>query len=83
MYKFIDHKNEKSTVYKYDTNNRLVAFIEYDNTDYYHDYSATILYNDKGELNSSNYVLNHTNGNVQNDSAEWWQRALGFVAIYV
>ena len=71
VYKFIDHENEKSTVYKYDTNNRLVAFIEYDNTDYYHDYSATILYNDKGELSSSNYVLNHTNGNIQNDSAEW------------
>ena len=33
----------------------MVSFIEYDNDDMYHDYSAEIFYNDKGELSGIQY----------------------------
>ena len=67
VYKFIDNVNERSTIYKYDSNNRLVDFIEYDNSDLYHEYSSSMYYNDKGELSSVYYYLNFQNGTAEND----------------
>ncbi|MBE6644827.1 MAG: RHS repeat protein, partial [Ruminococcaceae bacterium] len=71
IHELIDHGNEKSTVYKYDTNNRLIGFIEYANGDHYHDFSANLSYNDKGELGSVYYYLNFTNNGVENDFYNW------------
>ena len=60
VYKFKDNLSGKSKVYKYDTNNRLLQFVEYENDDLYHDYSSELSYNSKGELSSVSYYLNHT-----------------------
>ena len=70
VHEFIDNINGRSTVYKYDNNNRLVAFIEYENDDFYHDFSSKIYYDDKGLLSSVYYNINHLNGSAV-DASSW------------
>ena len=62
VYKFTDNTNEKSIVYRYDNNHRLVGFAEYKNDELYHDFSAEVYYNDKGELWRVYYTLNDLSG---------------------
>ena len=62
VYKFTDNANSRTAIYKYDSNKRLVGFAEYDNGDFYHDFSANVFYNDKGELSSAYYKLNNLSG---------------------
>ena len=62
VHEFIDHLSNRSTVYKYDTSGRMVAFREYENDDFYHDYSADVYYNDKGQLSGIYYDVNHIKG---------------------
>ena len=72
VHSFSDLANGKSTVYKYDTDNRLVGFVEYENGDHYHDYSSSVAYNDKGELDTVYYYLNYQNGATANDYYRWF-----------
>mgnify|MGYP003293512885 CR=1 FL=1 len=62
VHEFVDNVSNRSTVYKYDTSGRMVAFREYENDDFYHDYSADISYNDKGQLSGIAYDANYTCG---------------------
>lgn len=66
VYKFTDNASERTTIYKYDSNKRLVGFAEYEsaeqNEPLYHDFSANVFYNDKGELSSVYYRLNDLSG---------------------
>ena len=70
LYKFTDNLSDKSTVYRYDSNNRLVGFVEYENDDLIHDFSSEVFYNDKGLLSGTYYDLNFLNGSAT-DSAAW------------
>ncbi len=70
VHEFIDNINGRSTVYKYDNNDRLIAFIEYENDDFYHDFSSQIFYNDQGLLSSVYYDVNHLNGSAV-DATGW------------
>ena len=70
VHEFIDHLSNRSTVYKYDTSGRMVAFREYENDELYHEYSADVSYNDKGLLRSVSYDVNHINGSSV-ESAAW------------
>lgn len=62
VYKFTDNASERTTVYKYDINGQLVDFVEYDNGDFYHDFSANLFYNDRGEVIRVNYRINDLSG---------------------
>ena len=76
VYKYTDYVNGsygragRSTVYKYDTNDRLVGFIEYENNNSYQDFSSEISYNDKGLLYATNYKINHLDGD-EVDCTPW------------
>ena len=70
VHEFIDNLNGRSTVYKYDNNNRLVGFIEYENGDLYHDYSSNIFYNDHSDISAIYYDINHLNGS-STGASEW------------
>ena len=41
VYKFVDNVNEKTTIYKYDSNKRFIGFAEYAHGENYNDYVAT------------------------------------------
>ncbi len=62
VYKFTDNASERTTIYKYDINGQLVDFVEYDNGDFYHDFSANLFYNDRGEVIRVNYRINDLSG---------------------
>jgi len=64
VYKLTDHINGKETSYKYDINNRMVSFIEYDIDDMKHDFSSKVSYDAKGQLDLVEYRLNFTNGSI-------------------
>ena len=71
VHKFVDYTNGKTTVYRYDSNDRLLGFNEYDTADSYHDFATDIYYNDKGQLQSVNYDLSFMNGSAL-DTREWY-----------
>jgi len=71
VHRFVDYTNGKTTVYRYDSNDRLLGFNEYDTADSYHDFATNIYYNDKGQLQSVNYDLSFMNGSAL-DTREWY-----------
>ena len=50
LYKFINNINGKTTVYKYDENNRLSSYAEYDNDEEIYRYYSRCAYDNKGQL---------------------------------
>ena len=71
VHKFANHMTGKNTVYKYDSNNRLLSFIEYDTDDMSNDYSSLLQYNSQGQLSYVGFELNHLNGSAV-DASGWY-----------
>ena len=69
IHEFIDYEAEKSTVYKYDTDNRLIGFIEYANGDHCYDFSASMIYDVNDRLQGADYYLNYESSSNANDYA--------------
>ncbi len=70
VHALIDNVNNQTTVYKYDNDGRLSGFVEFDNDDFYHDFSSQISYNDKGLVDFVYYNVNHLNGAAE-DASTW------------
>ena len=75
LHSFTDNINGRVTVYKYDTNDRLVGMVEYESGDMYHDYSYDLYYNDKSQLSSVYYDINFINGTETDSTAHWYSYA--------
>ena len=58
IYKYIDHINGKTQLYKYDANNRLTDIINYDSNEYETETATSISYNDKGDVSSVHNYFN-------------------------
>ncbi len=50
----------KSTAYKYDTDGKLVAFVEYDTGDFTNEFSSTMFYNDEGKIDLLWYTIDYS-----------------------
>ena len=60
VYKFVDNKAERTTVYKYDNVGKLVGYAEYDTDEMYYDYSADVYYDENtGDVSGIYYRLNY------------------------
>ena len=62
LYRFDNFLDETATVYKYDGENRLVHYIEFDTGDDTNKFSTTIFYNDEGLLSSLTYKGDYAAG---------------------
>lgn len=69
LYKFVDHINGKTTVYKYDRSGRLAESAEFDNDEYLNVFSSRVLY-DEDEVSAVYYYLDHLNG-TRVDATQW------------
>ena len=69
LYKFIDHINGKTTVYKYDCNGRITDSAEFDSDEYLNVFSTRVLYDDE-EVSAVYYYLDHLNG-TRVDATQW------------
>ena len=68
--RFTDHTIGKNTLYRYDTNGRLVSIVEYDEgaLPAYQEFKTTLSYNDKGQLGLQTHYLN----NPDEDALKTW-----------
>ena len=69
LYKFIDHINGKTTVYKYDCSGRITDSAEFDSDEYLNVFSTRVLYKDE-EIDAVYYYLDHLNGSAV-DTTQW------------
>ena len=59
LYRVTDEREGTVTTYRYDDNDRLTSTIQYGTGDYQNEFSSEVYYNDKGQLSSVYYKLNH------------------------
>lgn len=72
VYKFRDNLTGKSTIYKYDANDRMVSFAEYGNSEYANNFTENATYNSKGQITSLYDYISFQNGTNNLDRLRIW-----------
>ena len=59
LYRFDNLISKQSIIYEYDTNKRLVSFVEFDTEDASNSMSAAVKYNDKSQITKLSYAFDY------------------------
>lgn len=59
LYRFDNLVSKQSIIYEYDTNKRLVGFVEFDTEDASNSMSASVKYNDKSQITRLSYAFDY------------------------